>query len=236
MDRYNVQTIAVHAPAQSSATSEDNGNNHEEEGSDEGNTVEVVVQSLAEDLFSVNSEAVTRHDIELIRAAAEQIRSAAIPGNLFPCEGLTPSPSPAEIADIYSCVLGDAFHAMKRLITPMHHEAKKAFFLALRDAFFVRNKEKLEELMEYMRADGLSQEEIDKNMLFSPTLFTDCVDRPIPPPRLLYFRVRAVFVLFGKMVDSESKKPLFNKKTWKSANNVLNEILSGYYSDPPGVQ
>eukprot|EP00986_Skeletonema_menzelii_P016211 scaffold13954_cov62-Skeletonema_menzelii.AAC.2 len=70
--------------------------------------------------------------------------------------------------------------------------------------------------MEYMRADGLSQEEIDKKMLFSSTLFTDCVDRRIPPPRLLYFRVRAVFVLFGKMVDSESKKPLFNKKTWKS--------------------
>jgi hypothetical protein len=122
-------------------------------------------------------------------------------------------------------------------MTPMDHEAKKAFFVALRDAFFVWDKDKLEELMRHMREDnGLSQEDIEKKMLFSPTLFTDCVNRYIPPPSLLYFRVRAVFVLFGNMVDSKTKKPLFNKKAWKSANNVLDEILRGYYSDPPGVQ
>ena len=118
----------------------------------------------------------------------------------------------------------------------MHHEAKKAYFAALRDAFFVWNKEKLEELMEHMKEDGLSQEEIDSKMLFSPTLFTDCVDRYIPPPSLLYFRVRAVFALFGNMVDSKTKKPLFNKRAFASANNLLEEIRRGYYSDPPGVQ
>jgi hypothetical protein len=30
-------------------------------------------------------------------------------------------------------------------------------------------------------------------------------------------------------------KPLFNKEAWKKANNILKEILLGYYSDPPGV-
>ena len=27
-----------------------------------------------------------------------------------------------------------------------------------------------------------------------------------------------------------------NKEAWKGANNLLTEILRGYYSDPPGVQ
>jgi hypothetical protein len=36
-------------------------------------------------------------------------------------------------------------------------------------------------------------------------------------------------------VDSKTKKPLFNKKAWKKANNVLLDILAGYYSDPPDL-
>jgi len=185
---------------------------------------------------SLTEETISMQDIELIRAAAEQSESAQSVVNLFPCEGLSASPSPTAIVDNFSSVLGDAFHAMKRHITPMHHEAKKTFFVALREAFLVWNKEKLEELKGHLREEGRSEEEIEKKMLFTSSSFTDCVDRYIPPPSLLYFRVRAVFVLFGKLVDSKTKKPLFNAKAWKCANNVLDEILLGYYSDPPGVQ
>ena len=38
------------------------------------------------------------------------------------------------------------------------------------------------------------------------------------------------------MIDSKTKKPLFNAAAWKKADNVLKEILAGLYSDPPGVQ
>mmetsp|Transcript_29129 Transcript_29129/g.49666 ORF Transcript_29129/g.49666 Transcript_29129/m.49666 type:complete len:1097 (+) Transcript_29129:786-4076(+) len=221
----------IPSPAQDAA-------NTEEAVADDDDVVDVVLDSLTEEQFGdyMDMENVSQQDIELIRAAAERTGSTQSTANLFPCEGLSPSPPLTEILDVYSGVLGDAFHAMKRQITPMHHEAKKAYFAALRDAFFVWNKEKLEELMEHMKEDGLSQEEIDSKMLFSPTLFTDCVDRYIPPPSLLYFRVRAVFALFGNMVDSKSKKPLFNKRAFASANNLLEEIRRGYYSDPPGVQ
>ena len=38
----------------------------------------------------------------------------------------------------------------------------------------------------------------------------------------------------GGEVDSKTQKPLFNRQAWSKANNVLKEILLGYYSDPPG--
>lgn len=37
------------------------------------------------------------------------------------------------------------------------------------------------------------------------------------------------------MKDSKTGKPLFNAESWKKADNLLKEILLGYYSDPPGV-
>ena len=208
-----------------------------EEAAVDGDTVVVVLNSLQDEDFLDMTE-LSQLDIELVRAAQEQEQSETMPSvaNLFPCKELPPSPSPTDIPNVYSCVLGDGFHAMQRIITPTHHEGKKAFFVALRDAFFMWDKEKLDELIAHMIADGVTPEEIDNKMLFSPTLFTDCVPRYIPPASLLYFRVRAVFVLFGNMKDSKSKKPLFNKKAWGSAKNVLREILRGYYSDPPGVQ
>ncbi|KAL7493375.1 hypothetical protein ACHAWT_002406, partial [Skeletonema menzelii] len=185
---------------------------------------------------SFTEETISMQDIELIRAAAEKSTAAQSVENLFPCKGLSASPSPTAIVNKFSVCLGDTFHAMKRHVTPMHHEGKKAFFVALREAFLVWNKEKLEELKGHLRNEGQSEEEIEKKMLFTSTLFTDCVDRHIPPPSLLYFRVRAVFVLFGNLVDSKTKKPLFNERVWRCANNILDEILLGYYSDPPGVQ
>ena len=236
----NCPSVAnITAPVQdhtvSQATQHDTENAEADDGAD-GDFVEVVVNSLRDGDFLEGD--LSQLDIELVRAAQEQEQSASTQSvkNLFPCKQLPDSPSPSDIKDIWSCILGDAFHAMKRIITPMHHEAKKAFFVALRDAFFMWDEEKLEELMAHMREDGMTQDEIDKKMTFSPTMFTDCVPRYIPPASLLYFRVRAVYVLFGNMQDSKTKKPLFNSKAWKCANNVLNEILAGYYSDPPGVQ
>jgi len=62
------------------------------------------------------------------------------------------------------------------------------------------------------------------------------VSRHVPPPSMLYWRVRAVYVLYGNMIDSKTKKPLFNARAWRKANGVLKGILLGYYSDPPGIE
>ncbi|KAL7477310.1 hypothetical protein ACHAW6_003119 [Cyclotella cf. meneghiniana] len=38
------------------------------------------------------------------------------------------------------------------------------------------------------------------------------------------------------MIDSKTKQPLFNKNAWKKANNILCDVLTGFYSDPPGLE
>jgi hypothetical protein len=123
---------------------------------------------------------------------------------------LDDAPLPQDIKNLFSAILGDIYHAMNRARVPVKHEAKKAYFHALRNAFLIWNPKKVE-------------------------LYDECIERHAPAPRILYYRVRAVFALFGNMLDSKTKKPLFNNDAWKKANQVLKEILAGVYSDPPGV-
>ncbi|KAK1737752.1 hypothetical protein QTG54_011524 [Skeletonema marinoi] len=124
---------------------------------------------------------------------------------------------------------------MNRAKVPVKHEVKKAYFHALRNAFLIWNPKKVEEFESKMRKDGVDEKEIDAMKYFKPHLYDECIERHAPAPRILYYRVRAVFALFGNMVDSKTKKPLFNAAAWRKANEVLKEILHGYYSDPPGT-
>ena len=149
---------------------------------------------------------------------------------------LSSPPDPKRMKRRFSSVLGDVFHAMDRTKVPVKHEAKKAFFVALREAFFVWNPQKLKELENKMRDSGMTEDEIKKQKYFNTQLFKDCVDRKVPESTILYWRVRAVYVAYGDVVDSETKKPLFNKRAWSKADNVLKEILLGFYSDPPGIE
>ncbi|KAL3791184.1 LOW QUALITY PROTEIN: hypothetical protein ACHAWO_013615 [Cyclotella atomus] len=152
------------------------------------------------------------------------------------CDGLDDAPNPRLIVEKYSAALGDVFHAMNRTKVPVMHEAKKAFFVALREAFLVWNPTKMKELETKMREQGMSDNEIQAQKYFNSRLFRECIDRVVPPPQILYWRVRAVYALYGPMIDSKTKKPLFTPRAWKKANNVLKEILDGYYSDPPGLE
>ncbi|KAL7529638.1 hypothetical protein ACHAXR_003072, partial [Thalassiosira sp. AJA248-18] len=123
---------------------------------------------------------------------------------------------------------------MNRTRVPTKHEAKKAFFVALKNAFLVWNPVKKKELEDGMRASGMSEKEIKAQEYYHPQVYNKCVDRCAPSPKILYWRVRAVYVHFGKMIDSKTKKPLFHGEAWNKADNVLKEILCGFYSDPPG--
>jgi hypothetical protein len=178
---------------------------------------------------------ITTLDCENLRCAlfsADQSEGGASP---MSCEYLDEAPRPESIEDKFSAVLGDCFHLMDRPNIPVKHEAKKGYKNALKNAFFIWNESRMNELVEQMKKGGMSEEEIETAKYFRPTLFHDCVERIVPPPKVLYWRVRAVFTLYGKMRDSKTNAPLFNDRAWKRANNVLVEILAGYYSDPPGV-
>ncbi|KAL7507187.1 hypothetical protein ACHAXN_004385 [Cyclotella atomus] len=174
-------------------------------------------------------------DIELLRAAI--FESVETEGGKVPlhCEGLDAASRPELIRDKFSATLGDVFHAMDRAKVPVKHESKKAYFVALRDAFLFWNPAKLKELEDAMMKSGMINDEIQAQKYHNARLYRECVDRKVPPSSILYHRVRAVCALFGNMIDSKTKKPLFSKKAWKKANNVLKDILAGYYSDPPGL-
>ena len=94
----------------------------------------------------------------------------------------------------------------------------------------------MKELEDEMRASGMTDDEIRLQRYYNTQLFRGCVDRKVPSSTVLYWRVRAVYVAYGSIVDSKTKAPLFNKTAWAKANNLLKEILLGYYSDPPGFE
>ena len=94
----------------------------------------------------------------------------------------------------------------------------------------------MKELEQLMKASGMTDKQVENARYFNANLASRCVDRYVPPPSILYWRVHAVYVTFGHMLDSASRKPLFNKTAWKKANQVLKDILCEYYSDPPGIE
>jgi hypothetical protein len=82
---------------------------------------------------------------------------------------------------------------------------------------------------------GWTEEHFEATLFYKPSFFRLRVPRIALPPKQLYYRVRAVFVVFGDLKDSKTKQPLFDTRAWAKAKNLLQEILKGYYSDPPTI-
>ena len=143
-------------------------------------------------------------------------------------------PHPTVINYTYSSVLGDSFHFMDRAKVPVHHEYKKSFYHCLSEAMFIWDPVILAKVKSNLSKEGLSAKEIANKMYFDTDYFTQRVPRTAPKPSIMYPRVRAVYALFGNQVSSKGV-PLFTKTSWVKAKNVLQEILAGHASDPPGV-
>ena len=143
---------------------------------------------------------------------------------------------PDEIYDWFSTVLADIWHLQDRAKVSMHHSSKKAYYVALTRAFFIWDEEDLNEVTKVLReVEHLSDEEIEKKMFFGIDYFRLRVRRRVPPASILYWRVEAVYAIYGNVLDEKTKQPLFNKAAWAKAKNVLIEIEAGNASDPPGV-
>ena len=177
----------------------------------------------------------TIQDVEMLRTSILEGKRTVAGRTPLQCFGLADAPSPNDIEDIFSPLVGDVWHAMNRPSVGVKHEAKKGYFVAYQNAFYVWNEEKLGELKRRMEADDMSKDDIDSLWYYNRQIFISCVEREVPPPSILYWRVRAVFALYGNIVDSKTNKPLFNAAAWAKANNILTEIRLGYYSDPPGI-
>jgi hypothetical protein len=108
--------------------------------------------------------------------------------------------------------------------------------MALSKAFLPFDSVMLQEVRRRMKENDpqLTDEAIDKIFYFKHEWLCTIVPRTAPPPSILYWRVRAVYALYGNQLSSQGV-PLFNDAAWDKANNVLQEILKGHASDPPGM-
>jgi hypothetical protein len=75
----------------------------------------------------------------------------------------------------------------------------------------------------------------DSVLLFNARWLWKHCKRIIPPPEQLYPAVREVYKTFGPLLDTSTNTPLFNKRAWKDAGNILKSIHAGLLSDPLGV-
>jgi hypothetical protein len=80
-------------------------------------------------------EELSEQEIMWVRSAADSSQNA-LPHSYLQNGASLLDPQPDQIHDVFSTVLGDAFHFMDRVRVPMHHELKKAYFYSLSEAFF----------------------------------------------------------------------------------------------------
>lgn len=131
-------------------------------------------------------------------------------------------------------VLADLFHVMDRAKCPMHHEYKCLYFRALRAAIFIMNQQDVEEVKEILKnKEGTSW---DDKMAFDFSYIAARVRRTVPPPNVLYYRMKTVFEFFKDKIDSNTSQKLFNTRNEKKFRNVLEMVKKGYCSDPPGME
>ena len=128
-------------------------------------------------------------DIDLIEAA-RVLAEAATSGNsnilpAFICKHLDKPPE-STIEDVFSSVLGDAFHQMKRPYVPIKHEYKKPYFVALMRAWFCWNEKKLKHVKDILKANDWTEDDIKKKMYYHPRFFQERVEQRILPPSKLY--------------------------------------------------
>ena len=166
----------------------------------------------------VNNCDLTTEDIEYIRASFVESLETSTGRTPLQCENIDDQLSIDDIEDDFYWVVGDVFHAMDRSEVPTKHEEKKGYFVALRDALFEWDQDTLNDLKRRMSADGKTDKEINNAKYFDAGLFSGCISRRVPPPSTLYWRVGAVFALYGKITDTKKNKPLFNKLAWRKAN------------------
>ncbi len=74
------------------------------------------------------------------------------------------SPPPNEIRDTFRSVLGDAWHYMDRARVPIKHKFRKAYFVALSEAWFAWEPVALEQVKDAMRREGMTDKDIERKM------------------------------------------------------------------------
>jgi hypothetical protein len=133
---------------------------------------------------------------------------------------------------ILSRVLGDIYHLMAMFKISVHHGLRRPFARALRDAIFIPDEEDKAAVSQVLETRHIGFEEM---VLRDPGWVWKRVRRYVPPPEILYPRVKLVLQIYGPLKDAITGQPLFNQASWDKVESVLENIQQGYYSDPPNI-
>ena len=138
-----------------------------------------------------------------------------------------------EDTEIRTRVLGDIWHLMNQFKIPVTHGLRRPFARALRDALFVPDQTDKAAVEEVLHKTGVTWEQM---VLWKPDWVWKRVKRFVPCASVLYPRVAEVFRTFGPLKDATTNQPLFNKASFDTAKNVLENIRLGHYSDPINIK
>lgn len=137
-----------------------------------------------------------------------------------------------EPSEIRARILGDIFHLMHQFKISMHHGLRRPFARALRDAIFLPDPDDKAAVEGVLSKKNIS---FDQKVLYKSDWVWQRVKRLVPPPEILTPRVIEVLQKFGPLKDAITGEPLFNNASWEKAQNVIENVRMGYFSDPPGV-
>ncbi|CDO73771.1 hypothetical protein BN946_scf185015.g99 [Trametes cinnabarina] len=138
----------------------------------------------------------------------------------------------ASLRNAHSRVLGDIFHLHHQFPISQHHGLRRPFSRALSAAIFIPDSDDKAAVEAVLQQRGTTY---NSKLLSSPEWVLRRVRRHVPPPKILLPRVTAVIKMYGALKDSTTGQPLFNQRAWEIAQNVLENIRLGYYSDPPDL-
>lgn len=130
-----------------------------------------------------------------------------------------------------SRVIGDIWHIMDRIKIPQNHGIAKKYAQALSQGIFIVDEADKAAVSKVLSENGSSW---DKKLVSNPKWLWRRCKRYVPRPDILLPVVRDIFLTYGPILCSKSKKPLFNEEAWKKAKLILEDIYLGHVSDPVG--
>lgn len=131
-----------------------------------------------------------------------------------------------------SRVLQDVWHLMDRISVKLSHGAAKDFYRKYRDALFVLDAIDVANVTAVLRQRG---ETFEKKLGKDSAWIYKRVKRRVLPRASLALDLKKVFEHYGKIKDTKTGLPLFSRKNWEEAQNVIDVCCAGLVSDPPDV-
>ena len=146
----------------------------------------------------------------------------------------------SEVVEYYMRVLLDAFHLLQRYQRRLGSKvdpASRMFMVMMRDALFINDKKDEEQVTAYLKARGMSEEEIKR---VGHTFFVRHCRRAIPPPQQLAARLQAVYDIFDGVKMSNGKDLYRGREGLQSSmaeehRAIMRHVLLGCVADHPDV-